>query len=110
MKPAVREEKALLSLLRKAAVPALAMALATFVLALVVAGLTAQTPSTQPSRSVTAITALVASGLPGRAAARVTACATMVRTSARVSWAEARNASSQKHSVAIGSCFTTWAL
>ena len=59
MKPAVREVKALLSLLKNAAVPALAMASADQRSAAVGLVFSAQTPSTQPSRSVTAMTALV---------------------------------------------------
>jgi len=58
--PAVREENACSPLLKNAAVPALAMALARFDCA--GAALRLQTPSTQPSRSVTAMTALVLSG------------------------------------------------
>src|SRR5215469_16772967 len=77
MSPAVREEKALLSLLKNAAVPALAMASATSGSAEDELVLSAQTPSTQPSRSVRAMTALVLSGDEVSAVARVTAWAVM---------------------------------
>src|SRR6187399_2943478 len=60
MKPAVRVVNALLSLLRNAAVPALAMAFATRSTGVGEVGFSVQTPSTHPSRSVTAMTALVA--------------------------------------------------
>src|ERR1035437_9771574 len=63
MNPAVRELKAFCPLLKNAAVPALAMAWATEGSAAVALVLTAQTPSTQPSRSVMATTALMRSGV-----------------------------------------------
>src|ERR1043165_8909226 len=67
IKPAVRDVNAFCPLLRNAAVPALAMALATRSVGAFVSS--DQTPRTHPSRSVTAMTALVASGLPLRAVA-----------------------------------------
>src|SRR5882672_2093461 len=79
MKPAVREVKACSSLLRKDAVPALAMALATRFVKSGVAGVvpfTLQTPSTKPSRSTTATTLLGEIRL-----ARVTAWASTFDTS-----------------------------
>ena len=83
MSPAVRDEKALLSLLKNAAVPALAMASATRLSSPSKFVFSDQTPSTQPSRSVTATTAFVLS--IGSTVARVTACAMTVWTSASVS-------------------------
>src|SRR5487761_2574819 len=107
MNPAVRVLKAFWPLLKNAAVPALAMASATSGLADVALVLSAQTPSTQPSRSVTAMTALVLSGEPARAVARVTACATTVCTSASVSCACALPAASQANSKKLKNHFTT---
>src|SRR5438477_267491 len=102
--PAVREENALLSLLRNAAVPALAMASAIFAEAGV--GVRLQTPSTQPSRSVTAMTALVANGLLHKVVVRVTACAMTVCTSASVSWTDALNLGSRTNTNARRIRFT----
>src|ERR1035438_6106364 len=101
MSPAVREEKALLSLLKNAAEPALAMASATSGSADEEFVFSAQTPSTQPSRSITATTAFVLSGEFARAVARVTDCATTFCTSASVSCADAgRAASAAKNKIA----------
>jgi hypothetical protein len=107
MNPAVRELKAFCPLLKNAAVPALAMAWATEGSAELELVLTAQTPSTQPSRSVMATTALVRSGLPVSAVARVTACATTVWTSASVSCACAARAVSKANRKKFRERFTT---
>src|SRR5476649_1019979 len=87
MNPAVRDEKAFCPLLKNAAAPALEMASATSGSAELEPVLSAQTPSTQPSRSVTATTPFDLSGEPVSAVARVTACAMTVFTSASVSCA-----------------------
>ena len=85
MNPAVREVNAFCPLLKKPAVPAFAIASATRLVNALVVGVvpfTLQTPSTYPSRSVTAMTLLLEIWL-----ARVAVCAMTCCTSASVSCA-----------------------
>lgn len=89
MNPAVRELKACWSLLKNAAVPALVIA-SSRSSAAGGAPFTLQTPSTNPSRSTTAMTAL-----DETAAARVAACAMTVATSLEVIWPETGQAASR---------------
>src|SRR5436190_11448583 len=89
MYPAVRELKAFWVLLRKAAVPALEMALPTTFGSGVVP-FTLQTARTQPSRSRTAMTLFDAIET-----ARVEARATMFETSVAVSCADTLSANAQ---------------